>query len=130
MLADTWAESKTLCRRRFILVGGERKRRFISDTFQVLILFLFIKKKIKKIKKYFFFFIQRFLYHRRASQSYPWSLGLDHSLNHLSSLVGSVQPNVQHQYALLDYKSITRTISALTGTHLPLVGERDTLLLI
>ena len=56
MLADTWAESKTLCRRRFILVGGERKRRFISDTFQVLILFLFIKKKIKKIKKIIFFF--------------------------------------------------------------------------
>ncbi len=51
---------------------------------------------------------------------YPWSLGLlFHSWNHLSSL--GVYMYVAHHVI----KSITRIISALTGTHLPLGKEKQ-----
>ncbi len=48
---------------------------------------------------------------------------LFHSLNHLSSL-GSIQP-VLPSYVAHQAKSITRTISVLTGTHLPLGEEKQ-----
>ena len=54
---------------------------------------------------------------------YPGHWALNHSLNHLSSL-GSIQPvppNMQRNKSI----SITRIISALTGTHLPLGGEKQ-----
>ena len=52
----------------------------------------------------------------------PGHWALNHSLNHLSSL-GSIQPCATNmRYSA---KSITRTISALTGTHLPLGGEKQ-----
>ena len=54
----------------------------------------------------------------------PGQWALIHSLNHLSSLMGSIQPcaTLIMRYSA---KSITRTISALTGTHLPLGGEKQ-----
>ena len=48
----------------------------------------------------------------------PGHWALNHSLNHLSSL-GSMQPVPNMRYSA---KPITRTISALTSTHLPLGG--------
>ena len=85
--------------------------------------------KIKKITSlHTELFTSESFSHPRASQSASdiitsghWAL--NHSLNHLSSLWGEY--SLCDNYMRYSAKSITRTISALAGTHLPLGGEKQ-----
>ena len=65
--------------------------------------------------------ISGFLYSAQVNIITPGYWALNHSFNHLSSL-GSIQPvltNMQHTKLINQ-----RTIAALAGTQLPLVGEK------
>ena len=59
---------------------------------------------------------------KRFRHYYPWSLGLK-SLLKPSQLPGEYTACAQYMH--YSAKPITRTISALTGTHLPLGGEKQ-----